>query len=73
MTTEAQATNWLAATRELILRMEASGISPQGQSLARRIDAEMLVSQTALDLWQARQQTAALDAIEPLPRKFSML
>lgn len=41
---------WLAATRELILRMEASGISPQGQSLARRIDAEMLVSQTALDL-----------------------
>ena len=29
--------------------------------------------QTALDLWQARQQTAALDAIEPLPRKFSML
>ena len=29
--------------------------------------------QTALDLWQARQQIAALDAIEPLPRERSRL
>ncbi|WP_108130678.1 hypothetical protein [Gemmobacter caeni] len=41
---------WLAATRELILRMDAAGTSAQARDLARRIDAEMLMSQTALDL-----------------------